>query len=48
MHSGLIDAIRPLACQAIFDQITNFPDGGFDNVFLGGKAAGVFELCIQA
>ena len=33
MHSGLIDAIRPGARQVIFDQIANFPDGGFDVLF---------------
>ena len=33
MNSGLIDAIRPGARQVIFDQIANFPDGGFDILF---------------
>ncbi len=35
MYSGSIDAIRSVACQAIFDQIANFPDGGFDILFTG-------------
>ena len=35
MYPGLIDAIRSVACQAIFDQIANFPDGGFDILFTG-------------
>ena len=29
MHSGSDDDIRFGACQAIFDQIANYPDGGF-------------------
>ena len=29
------DAIRSVACQAIFDQIADFPDGGFDILFTG-------------
>src|SRR5210317_1775116 len=30
MLSGSVDAIRFGSCQAIFDQIANYPDGGFD------------------